>query len=80
MVCPEKSKKGIFYLLTVGCFIVGWIYDTVKTFINIFNYEPLYMEISSKNKDRNIQKRENNIKQFEKELSDRKIEKQLLKA
>lgn len=68
----KNPIKGIFYLLTAGCFIVGWIYDTVKTFINIFNYDPLYMKIQSKNKDQDIQERENNIKQFEKELSDRK--------
>lgn len=48
----KNPKKGIIYLFTAGGFIFGWIYDTIKTFINIFKYDPLYMEFSYIKKER----------------------------
>ena len=33
----KDTFMGIAYLLTFGLFGIGWLYDTIKAFINLFN-------------------------------------------
>lgn len=44
----KNYTKGFLYLISIGGFFVCWIYDIVKCFINIFNYNPNYLALNKK--------------------------------
>lgn len=47
----KKYGKGILYLITVGLFGFGWIYDTIKLGIQLLKYKEPSPEVWRKSND-----------------------------
>lgn len=46
----KNYTKGFLYLFSCGGFVVCWIYDVIRCFVNIFSYDPNYLRLK-KEKD-----------------------------
>lgn len=77
----KDYKKGIIYLFTCGGFVFMWLIDIVKSFINIFNYNPDYMAVKEKNKkESQINYIQDNTVHYSKATIELKIREMQLKA